>query len=376
MSGKPDVKQMLEDKNAAGLEKAMRFGGDAGVRLKAVRAAGKLGNSVLVEALNRALREDPDGEVQLEAFQALKEILGNRAEEVVETYNRGPAFEDEWILNRAGDGQDVEIYRVRDRSGKPNLARILDEQDAIALEEALRFGPDAGIRQHAARAAGQWGNLELVEALVRSTQEDPEEMVRNEASQALFEMLGSRAGEVAASYNVGADYEDEWIIADPQVEFFEDESGGEWDERSINALYMMADDPRDPAKGIKAVKALAQVGTTRSVETLLSLALHAETEKIQAAARETLEDFYGEDLDEILKSYQAEEEGFGDELVDLALEEDWPGEAAEDWESYRPREDAFNQPQPLQEEGVSVLHVLMVGAATLVIIALAAMMLR
>jgi HEAT repeat protein len=386
MYGKPNVERLLEDKNAAGLEMAMRFGGDASVRRQAVKAAGRLGNTALVEALNRALREDPDRDVQLEAFQALREILGNRAEEVVENYNRGPAYEDEWLLSEPEDAKNLNAFWEREqaagpKTGKPNLARILEEGDITGLEEAMRFGPEAKIRQLAARAAGQWGNLELVEALVRSMQEDPDEMVRDEAYEALYEMLGSRTDEVAASYNAGADYADEWIIADPQVELDDGAPAGEWDERSINALYMMADDSRNTAKGVKAVKALAQIGTTRAVEALISLALHAETEKIRQASRGLLEDYYGEDLDEVLKSFQADDESFGEELVDLALEEDWPEEAIGDWAAFGEGKEGYGRAQPqsspvMREEGVSAAHVLLVGAATLVVIALVAMALR
>ncbi|MHC1781157.1 MAG: HEAT repeat domain-containing protein [Anaerolineaceae bacterium] len=388
MAEEPDVARMVKEKNIPALESAMRFGSSARVRLKAVKAAGRLGSYNLVEALNRALREDPNEDVQREAYQALTEILGNRAEGVISSYNSGPVYEDEWLLEETGEeGEFPPEWKMDSpgglRLGLPNLARIVESQDVIGLEEAIRYGPDVKVRQLAVRAAGQWGNLEIVEALVRSMQEDPEDLVRKEAYEALFEILGNRTEQVAASYNAGADYEDEWIISDPQVEEEGGELSGKWDESSINTLYMMAGDHRDVAKGVKAVAALAEISSTRAVEALISLSLNSPIEKIKLEAQARLEGFYGDDLEEVLNSYRMEGQDELEDYEDVTAgdemeEEDPVAEGGTDWVELPQRGASLRQAPPespsvFQEEGLSAVHILLVGVATLVVIGLVAM---
>jgi hypothetical protein len=390
MAEEPDVARMAKEKNIPALESAMRFGADAKVRLKAVKAAGRLGSYDLVEALNRALREDPDEDVQREAYLALNEILGNRAEGVITSYNTGPVYEDEWLLDETEEeGEFPPEWKLDSpgglKQGLPNLARVVESQDVTGLEEAMRYGPDVKVRQLAVRAAGQWGNMELVESLVRSMQEDPEELVRKEAYESLYEILGNRTEQVAASYKAGADYEDEWIISDPRVE--EDgELSGKWDESSINTLYMMAGDHRDVAKGMKAVAALAEISSTRAVEALISLSLNSPIEKIKLEAQTRLEDFYGDDLEEVLNSYRAEGQDELEEYEDLAAgdeinEEEPAAKVGADWVELPQRGASLRQSPPetpsvFQEEGLSAVHIILVGVATLVVIGLVAMALR
>ncbi len=389
MAAKPDIARIVRDQDTAALEEAMRYGGDPGVRRRAAQAAGKLGGYDLIEALNRALREDPDLDVQRDAYQALTDILGNRAPEVIASYNTGPVYEDEWLIEEAEEELEGEIpadWEMDDpaRAGVaawlPNLNEILEAGDVEALEEAMRYGPDVKVRQLAVRAAGQRENYDLIEALTRSLREDPENVVREEANRALQELLGNRSEETIASYK-GADYADEWII----TEFPEEGDGGElsgvWDESSLHALFTIASDDRDEAKGVKAVRALAQISSTRAVEALIALALRAASTRVRDAARAELEAFYGEDLDQVLESYRTAGQDDLEEFEEGEEEDQAEDEAAgEDWVELPQRGSSIrqappDQPSVFKEEGMDPVTTAIIVVGVLVVIGLVMMVL-
>lgn len=262
----------------------------------------------------------------------------------------------------------------------PNIAQILQDHDITGLEEAMRFGPDPKVRQLAARAAGQWGNYEMIEALTRSLREDPEEFVRKEAGEALYEMLGNRSEEVIASYNNGADYLDDWIVDEPE-EAGDEATAGAWGESSINALYMIASDGRDLKKGRNAVRALGKINSTRAVETLISICLNAEAEETRAEAREVLLAFYGDDLDDVLASYrQLDEEEFEDEYTE---EEEVTADEVDSREGWQDtlepgvsvRKINVLSPSVLQEEKINIAQIVLVVVGVMVVIGMVVLML-
>lgn len=272
---------------------------------------------------------------------------------------------------------------------RPNIAQIMEDQDITGLEEAMRFGPDSKVRQLAARAAGQWGNYEMIEALTRSLREDPEEFVRKEAGEALYEMLGKRSDEVIATYNNGANYEGEWIVDEPE-EVVEEETAGAWGESSINALYTIASDNRDINKSVKAVRALGKINSTRAVETLISICLNAEAEETRAEAREVLLSFYGDDLEDVLASYrQVDDEESDeydetyDETVESSEEEEATGDDADAQEGWQDTPDPgvsvrkinVLSPSVLQEEKINVAQIVLVVVGVMVVIGIVVLML-
>lgn len=267
---------------------------------------------------------------------------------------------------------------------RPNIAQIVEDQDITGLEEAMRFGSDPKVRQLAARAAGQWGNYELTEALTRSLREDPEEFVRKEAGEALYEMLGNRSVEVIASYNSDANYLDEWIMDEPE-DAVDEETAGKWGENSINALYMIASDSRDMGKSLKAVQALGQISNTRAVETLISICLNAEAEKTRAEAREVLQSYYGDDLEDVLASYRLVDDEESDEEYDEDVEfSDEEGATVDEGESRGEWQDTSEPgvsvrntisqtPSVLQEEKINLVQILLVAVGALAVIGIVAL---
>ena len=102
MPRKPDVEELSKDKDLEGLLHALRFPGSALIRAQAAQALGQLNDSLAVESLIRSMRLDPVAEVQAAARQALEEMFGTTAQNVIQAY---PIYADEalWIAEKTVD---------------------------------------------------------------------------------------------------------------------------------------------------------------------------------------------------------------------------------------------------------------------------------
>jgi len=208
MPRKPNVEELLENKNLQGLLKALRYPGSALVRAQAAQALGQLNNSLAVESLIRSTRLDPAVEVQTAAHRALEEMFGNRAQNVIQAY---PIYADEtpWIVETTAgspedeaefeDEEDEEPDQEEDEQDEEELAQEGDEQesgwtsdDLGPLITILRSERDPLLRLRAARALGQLGttNMHAVEALAATALWGEKASVRAAALQALVIIYG------------------------------------------------------------------------------------------------------------------------------------------------------------------------------------------
>jgi HEAT repeat protein len=209
MPSKPDVEELRKDKDLEGLMGALRYPGSASIRAQAAQALGQLNDSLAVESLIRSMRLDPAAEVQVMARQALEEMFGANAQNVIRAY---PIYPDEapWIvettagvpeadpeLEDEGDeesGQDEEEQDEADQDEEEP-----DEQengwtadDLGPLVTVLRSERDPRMRLRAARALGQLGatNIHAVEALSATALWGERPSIRAAALQALVKIYG------------------------------------------------------------------------------------------------------------------------------------------------------------------------------------------
>lgn len=193
---------------------------------------------------------------------------------------------------------------------KPEIQPMISARDVEGLIRALRYPADAEVRAHAAKGLAALHDTRATESLIRSTLEDPDEAVQKAASQALAELLGSQTAQNAldAFFIEGSD-DRPWISEqeqpDSDTEVAHTATG--WRLEDIGGLIaVLTNEPSSELK-IKAIRALRDVHNTRALDVLGLTALWDEDERVQQAARETLEGFYGDELPAVLESLRSAE---------------------------------------------------------------------
>jgi len=216
MPRKPDIEELRKDKDLQGLIKALRYPGSPLTRAQAAQALGQLNNSLAVESLIRSSQLDPVSEVQAAARQALEEMFGNNAQNVIQAY---PIYGDEepWIVEKgavdpveeleseeeddasAGEDDDVDDEDQDDEDQGEEEDQDADEaesgwtaDDLGPLITILRSERDPRLRLRAAKALGKLGatNMHAVEALAATALWGEKPSVRAAALQALVKNFG------------------------------------------------------------------------------------------------------------------------------------------------------------------------------------------
>jgi len=262
MPRKPDVEALLKDKDLEGLMQALRYPGSPLTRAQAAQALGQLNNSLAVESLIRATQLDPVAEVQAAARQALEDMFGNNAQNVIQAY---PIYADEepWIVEKEAvdpvekleseeeedgwsegeeDDQEDEDQDEEDQDeGESGDAEEVENDwttdDLGPLITILRSERDPRLRLRAARALGKLGasNMHAVEALAATALWGEKPSVRAAALQALVKNYGDedtehlldtfrqmQSGQSDPQANPEADQDDGEFEGEPET----DASGG------------------------------------------------------------------------------------------------------------------------------------------------------
>jgi HEAT repeat protein len=199
----------------------------------------------------------------------------------------------------------------------PNkIARLLDHQDIEGLTVALRQSSDAVLRASAADAMAELGDTSATEMLVRSFLEDPDASVRASARRALTQLVGGQAEMAIAVYQTAdrgagqADVarEENWLIDSDDTDLDLDEAmepgTEELDSTDLEGINRIALYEGDEKLRFQAIRVLSHSSDMRATDTLANLALWGDNRRLRAAARQALEDRYGEQSEQILNSYR------------------------------------------------------------------------
>jgi HEAT repeat protein len=216
MPSKPVVEELRKDKDLEGLLKALRYPGSPLIRAQAAQALGQLNNSLAVESLIRSTQLDPAAEVQAAARQALEEMFGTNARNVIQAY---PIYADEepWILEKKAvdpveelENEEEDEWSEEEDENQDGKDADDEDQDEEGLEDddeaesgwtsddlgplitILRSERDPRLRLRAARALGKLGatNMHAVEALAATALWGEKPSVRAAALQALVKIYG------------------------------------------------------------------------------------------------------------------------------------------------------------------------------------------
>ena len=219
------IQWLIDEHNVQGLERALRHPSDPILRAEAAQALGELDDLEAVEMLIRSSLEDPDPAVQKAARAALDNLVGSEAKQAIATYRSGPPETDPWL-------QDSLAEPSPETPVRPNykIRRLESKSDLEGLVGCLRDQADAGMRQEAALALGEMGNLAATEALIRSHLEDPHEDVRNIARQALDSLVGSQTDMAIAAYRSGPPAADAWLLERSSTAEGAPEADEDWEE--------------------------------------------------------------------------------------------------------------------------------------------------
>jgi hypothetical protein len=202
---------------------------------------------------------------------------------------------------------------------RPDINSLFEDQDIEGLIRALRFPGSPEVRAEAARALGALNNFEAVESLAHSSRRDPDISVRKAALEALHELLGNTAESIIATYGP-LPGDEPWIPASGPAEPATEESAARWNREDIPALFSILRTEKNVAMRLRAIQALSQIDSTEAIDALVKVALWEEDDASSEAAAAVLEEKFGEDLPEVLESYQ--EGAAGDEGEwDLEAEE-------------------------------------------------------
>ena len=107
--GKPDVKDMEKKNDVDGLIKALGYDKDVQVRREAAYTLGKIGTSIAVDPLIKAL-EDPDNYVRRQAADALGNIGDPKA---VEPLNKALNDLNKYVCQGAADA----LRKIEEKKG-------------------------------------------------------------------------------------------------------------------------------------------------------------------------------------------------------------------------------------------------------------------
>lgn len=191
-------------------------------------------------------------------------------------------------------------------SSQPKIQSLIDAKDMEGLIRALRYPADSEIRTQAAQGLAILHDVKAAESLIRSTLEDPDADVRKAASLALMDLLGSQTAQNALdAFSIDSADDLPWIGEQEQPATIVDTTG--WRLEDIGGLIaVLTNEPNSDLK-LKAIRALQDVHNTRALDVLTLTALWDEDDRVQQAAREALEGFFGDHLPAILEDYKLSE---------------------------------------------------------------------
>ncbi len=241
---------------------------DAGVRLKAAEALGKLADARAVDSLIEILRYDADRDVRLKAAWALGQIDDPRAIDPLsyasvkdaDSYVRGEAYD---ALQKVTVGGNT----VDSRSVDPIIGALKDE--------------DQSVRYRAAEALGQIKNATAVDALIEALN-DADRDVRLEAAWALGQIDDPRAID-PLSYTSVKDA-DGYVRSEAYDALQKVTVGGNTvDSRSVDPIIGALKD-EDQSVRYRAAEALGQIKNATAVDALIEALNDADRDvRLEAA---------------------------------------------------------------------------------------------
>ena len=248
----------------------------------------------------------------------------------------------------------------------PIIKELADRGDIFSLLRILRTHPDPDFRIQAALSLSQLSHPDLIEGLIRSILDDPDEEVSNEAHRALVMQLGQTEAETAITaygevdgvlpYEKEAsefhspawgdqDEENEWTEEDGQdedqdgaqdgarpffevpVEFFSGVPVTFWDDSHLTSIILILNDDSRPDRQLLAIKVLSDNPSPAGIDALCEAALWSENTQVKIAAYSALESRYEQDTKHLLEEYKSSHQRYSDDETDEEFEieeEDYP----------------------------------------------------
>ncbi|HMD89238.1 MAG TPA: HEAT repeat domain-containing protein [Anaerolineaceae bacterium] len=373
-----DIPWLKKSKDMESLIEALRSPDDPAVRVSAAAALGELGRKESAEYLVRSLLEDPDQKVQSAAQQALVEMFGNEASNVIASYRQAPAYTDTW-LQQPQTSLPEQFEPIPETAGltalPTKIALLKDNQDFEALVEIMRSPSDPQQRAEAASALGELGEEATAEFLARAVLEDPEAQVKSNARSALNKILSYSASEgLIASLRSNAPDSDAWLRPTPGLQLEQDgfDPGRvRWSAQDIGGLITVVRAERDPKMKIKAIRMLTKIGDPQAEHVLASMALWFDDALVRQAAWQALESLHGDDAVKVIDAYRrlGLAAGEGDEYSSEA-DGDEPkpvGRTPENPGSFQSAAPYNRQNQVMKEEGLGLWQALLWIALVVVI---------
>ncbi len=362
---------LQETGDIAGLIAVLRYA-DAPPSRRAQAAAmlGALEDTRLVEVLICAHLGDPHEVVRAAALEVLKDLAGADAQLAISSYHTAPGELDNWLVKAASETGVIALLRERQDitsefmpEGEAAIRLFGDTESIVRVLRASGNLPE--VRAQAALMLGRLRELEETETLVRALFEDPDESVRTAAQSALEELHGSRSSLVIQSYRSAQPYEDAWLLdmdalAEPHsvemnegflstLEGGEGFSGDPLNEIDFGGLVSILKRDAPTELRIKAVRLLQYNQDARAVEWLLLTALSDDDRLVRDAARQTLQEMFPENSEQMLQEFSAVYEMDEDEEEDDwdEADEEWGEDATGSYESEREtRSRALLESQP------------------------------
>jgi len=409
------IQRMKENHDLEGLVAAMRYPGDPILRNDAAKALGELDDLEAVESLIRAFLEDPDSTVQKSARAALDSLVGSEANLAISTYRSGPPDTEPWLqdglVESSGNKEPADVFTSSDAQSY-KIRSLKADRNLDGLIDCLRDPVDILMREEAALAIGELGNLDATDSLIRSHLEDPNEEVREVAYHALETLLGSQTDLAIATYRSGpldsdpwlvdyshsdeidADDDEEWdeVPSDELMEYLAsdrhkpheeleiDPEQAKWDRQNLDGLIAVLRNEKDAALHLRAIQALQRSSNIRAISFLAQTALYNDDPTVRTAARNALETRFGDEAAGIIEGYR---DAYNSEEEDLDDEDDFDEKDEEEEEDGEPQDSGglvqkaasfqeYGQPQVIQEEKINWRLVMVSG---LVLVAAAVVLL-
>lgn len=414
MPASSKIQRLKEDHDLVGLVAALRHPTDPILRSDAAKALGELDDLKAVESLIRAFLQDPEPTVQKSARAALDTLVGSEADLAISTYRSGPPEPELWLQDGPAESawkkEPADSFAFSDPQGY-RIRNLKASRDLDGLIGCLRDPVDISIREEAALAIGELGNLDGADFLIRSHLEDPNEEVRQVAYQALGALLGSQTDLAISTYRSGPPDSEPWLVdysQEDEIEAGDDEEWEEvasdelmeylasdrqmlpeelevdpeqakWDRQNLDGLIGVLRNEKDAALHLRAIQALQRSSNIRAISFLAQTALYNDDPAVRTAARNALETRFGDEAAGIIEGFRDannEEEDLDDE-DNLEMEDEYEEEKEEDGEQQNSGS-AYHKaaslqdyvpPQVIQEEKVNWRLVL---AAGLILAAVAA----
>lgn len=243
------------------------------------------------------------------------------------------------------------------------------------LFRQMRHPQDPDLRLKAAQALGESDDLDVLPLLIRAAVEDPDAQVRQAAIASLQNRIGAQADLAIQTYRADPD-EDAWLV-DYEADDEEDDAGelALEDEQYLVGLVLVLRSNPDRQMRLNAIRELQQSSDMRVIAALSETVLWTDDEDVRSAARASLEERFGEDVEGIIQSYQVEED-FEDEDRDEFVPDDDPVDAVEPPERFDHRQPSSSTYLPVEpvsrEEGTPwlLVGIGVVGVVITVIIVL------